>query len=297
MPPPPEISVLIGAQDARASLGGSLEAVLGQLAGRNGQVVVADASIDGSADLVAERFPTVELLRAASGWLVPQLWGLALERARAPLVALLSGHCVPQEGWLETLLCLARDRPEYVGFGGPIEGPIGGSGRDWAVYFARYTAYLPPVEEGEAEEIPGDNAAYRKAALDRVWTSRNEGFWETLVHRRLRAAGDKLLMAPGVRVRLGRTEGVRRFAVARLRHGRHYGSTRPTASAGERLLRVAAAPALMPLLLLRIGRRVSAHRPDLMPAYLRSLPWLVLWLGAWTVGEVSGYLEHRGTGS
>ncbi|WP_218081772.1 glycosyltransferase family protein [Anthocerotibacter panamensis] len=225
---------------------------------------------------------------------MPQLWGLGIQQSQAGLVALTTGHCVPTPGWVEGILAWGRSEPLYAGRGGPIAGPEGRAARDWAVYFTRYSAFMPQAGQGRAaREIPGDNAVYRRADLERFWLDRQEGFWETLFHERLRQAGRGLYFAPEMQVRLGETAGAGDFWRARFRHGAHYGSTRPGTSWGGRILRIVAAPLLLPFLIARIGGRVVRQRPDWLGKFCWALPWLVIFLGAWSLGELKGYWYPR----
>lgn len=286
----PDISVIIGAQNAQHTIVECIRQALGTSAGPRAEVIVADGSTDRTADLVSQHFPGVVLIRGRSDQLVPHLWGLGIQQASAPLVAIINAQCIPADDWLVSIARLAAEHADIAGIGGPIEAPEHGSAIDWAVYFTRYSAYMPPVAVGPAAEIPGDNAVYRKAMLDRYWVDRDQGFWETLFHRQLHLAGERLYMSPDMRVRLGRAGEARQFAHARFRHGRHYGATRPASSLPMRIARVLAAPVLMPLLQARIGQRVMRQRRDLMRPYLLALPWSTAFLSAWSCGEVSGYL-------
>lgn len=287
----PTISVVIGSQDARATVASCLASVVAQARSARAEVLLIDASKDGTAEIVAARFPDVRLVRAGSDCLVPQLWAEGIARARAPLVALTTAHCIPADDWLSSILRIAAEQPSAVGFGGPIDGPRSRRPLDWAIYFSRYSAYMPPVSPGPVADVAGDNAAYRRAALAGCHAEMADGFWETIIHRRLRADGHQLYLSPTIRVRHGPGISVRRYAAVRYRHGRHYGATRPTDSGIERVARILSGPLLLPFLALRTDQRVARHRPDWRQRYLRSLPWLLPILGAWTVGEVTGYLR------
>ncbi|MGH9548739.1 MAG: hypothetical protein ACRD3W_05155 [Terriglobales bacterium] len=143
-------------------------------------------------------------------------------------------------------------------------------------------------------DVPGDNAAYRKDALDRCWQNRDNGFWETLFHHELRNNGEQLYMIPDVQVRLGHTDNAWDYFNVRYQHGFHYGSTRPGTRGVTRILRVLAAPALLPYLVLRIGRRVAQRRPDWLLQYAIALPWLLFFTLGWSLGETAGYLKMTG---
>ena len=293
IPQQPDISVVIGAQNACNTITLCLQALLRQVHGNLVEIIVVDGSTDGTADLVAAQFPQVVLIRNPNQRLVPQLWGLGIQQAKAPIVAITTAHCIPAENWIAKILNAANTQPKFAGYGGGILPPSNGAPKDWAVYFSRYSAFMPPIAEGTTAEIAGDNAAYRKAALDKYWKQPEYGFWETLFHHELRQQGETLCLSQKIEVQLGNKNHSWHFLQARFRHGYHYGSTRPETSGFGRYVRIVAAPALMPFLALRIGLRVASQHPSWLPIYVLSLPWLVIFLSAWSMGEVRGYLWHR----
>jgi glycosyltransferase involved in cell wall biosynthesis len=289
----PDISVVIGAQNACNTITLCLQSLLRQAHQHLVEIIVVDGSTDGTADLVTAQFPQVVLIHSPNQWLVPQLWGAGIQRAKAPIVAITTAHCIPAENWITNILNTANTQLQFAGYGGGILPPSNGAPKDWAVYFSRYSAFMPPIVEGTTAEIAGDNAAYRKAALDKYWKQPEHGFWETLFHHELRQHGGNLYLSSTIEVELGNNNHSWYFFQARFRHGYHYGSTRPETSRVGRLIRIVAAPALMPFLVLRIGLRVAKQRPDWMLIYILALPWLATFLSAWALGEVRGYLWHR----
>ncbi|MCI0398182.1 MAG: glycosyltransferase [Chloroflexi bacterium] len=291
----PILSVIVAGQNAWATAGDCLAALLPQAAAANAEMIFVDGSNDGTADLVATSYPQVKLLRCDAQALVPHLWKAGLDQASGQVVVFTIAQCIPAPNWLAAILA-AGPAGEVAGIGGPIDGPAGRRARDWALYFARYSAFLPPGGEAAArpiQDVPGDNAAYQRAALESCQAAMAGGFWETLVHVCLRRQGQTLRWEPAVRVRFGPVDSLARAASIRRRHGQHYAVTRPGNTLGRRLVRILASPLLPPLLLARIAGRVRRQRPEWTPHLLRALPALLFLLLAWTVGEASGYLLGR----
>lgn len=111
---PPELSVVILSWNTKALLERCLESVVGQEHGLALQVIVVDnASRDGSADLVAERFPSVILKRNGvnEGYARGNNQGAAL--ATAPLLLLLNSDTEVRPGALQKLAAVLRRFPEY----------------------------------------------------------------------------------------------------------------------------------------------------------------------------------------
>jgi hypothetical protein len=295
----PTVSVLIGARDAPRTVAACLAEAVAQANALGGEVIAAVAGEDGPEADAARRAGVTCVVRATDA-LVPELWGAALEKGAAPVVVFTTATCVPGPRWLQSLLAALDANPQAGGAGGPIDGPEGGAPSDWAAYFVRYSAYIPPMQPGEVIEIPGDNAAYRRADLARCASASTpasgktrtaRAFWETLVHAELRAIGRRLVVAPQAVVRFNAGTNAAAFLRARFRHGRHFGSTREGLGAVGRIARAAAGPALVPVLLARIFRRVAASQPRWRRHVLSSLPWLLAFLAAWSAGESLGYLR------
>jgi hypothetical protein len=117
-----------------------------------------------------------------------------------------------------------------------------------------------------------------------------DGFWETFVHRVLRAGGHQLFLDPDVVVSFQGGFGWAEFATRRFAHARFFAARNAeTMSTGERLFRGVASPLVPFLLLARIIRRgwvQVGYRVRL----LMSLPVLFSFLVAWGCGEGVGYL-------
>jgi hypothetical protein len=295
----PAVSVLVGARDAPRTVAACLAEALAQARALGGEVIAAVAGEDSPEADAARRAGVTCVVRAGDA-LVPELWGAALEKGAAPVVVFTTATCVPGPGWLAGLLAALDANPRAAGAGGPIDGPEGGASSDWAAYFVRYSAYIPPMQAGEVAEIPGDNAAYRRADLARCpsaapptrgETGTARAFWETLVHAELRALGRGLVVVPQAVVRFNAGTNAAAFLRARFRHGRHFGSTREGVGRVGRIARAAAGPALVPVLTARIFRRVAARQPRWRRHVLSSLPWLLAFLAAWSAGESLGYLR------
>jgi hypothetical protein len=278
------VAVVLAAVDARDTVAASVARFLEQV-GERGEVVLVDASRDGTADVAEQLFPRLHVIRHAPGRLVPELWTAGLVATRAPLVAFSTAQMVPSAGWLAAL----DDRLEQTGaaaVGGAIE-PAGGlSPSDRALYLLRYVRYLRPI--AEEVEPPGDNALYRRSALADLESAWERGFWEVEVHRRLRERGEALAMAQEAVVefvggsRLG--EAVRQ----RGRHARHYGASRAARMGfAQRLARSAATPIVPAVLLQRIGTALGRRGQSLRP-WLPALPPLAVLLAAWSCGEAAG---------
>lgn len=282
----PQVSVVVASIEARATVAASLARFLEEV-GMDGEVILVDASSDGTADRVRELFPGLRVIRRPPGTLAPELWRDGLNASEAPWVAFSTAQMIPAQGWLNSLRgCLEMTGAAAVG--GPIEPGHGLSPADRAVYLLRYVNYLRPLPQVERAEPPGDNALYRRASLVGLESLWETGFWEVEVHRKLRERGASLAMAEDAVVEFQGGGGLRLAVRQRREHARHYGAARGgRMNWAERLLRSVAAP-LVPAILVRRITATLAKRGRGIGPWLPAVPSLSLLLAAWSAGETAG---------
>ena len=152
---------------------------------------------------------------------------------------------------------------------------------------------MPPMPSDEMTILSGANILYDRATLSSCGSIWESCFYETDVNAALVNAGHKLHMLPNalvisrLRMKLGKA----------LKHlfsgGVHFGNFRQSSSrSSARWLWLIASPAIPIVLLLRIVRVTATRRPDRFVRLLRSLPYLLLLLCAWSLGEAAGYLRN-----
>lgn len=287
---PTTLTVVIGSVESARSIRDCVSSVVESCSGLDAEIIVVDASRDPTAALVRMYFPHVQLIQFPPEALIPVLWSTGISRARGSRIALTTGHCVVKPEWARNLLD-ALDTGA-AGAGGPIELREGSSIIDRAIYFLRYSAFLPGTVTGTSrvQEIAGDNAMYTRAALDGHRSSLADGFWEVELHELLREEGQKLLMVQQATVRFGASFPLAVISRHRFAHGRRFGAWRVREKAASPLRVVLAAPLVPFVLLARVGARVARyghHRLDFLVSSV-----VVLWLaGCWAVGEAAGAME------
>jgi hypothetical protein len=178
----PLLTVVVGAATTLVPSGECLRSIESQ-AGPDVEVIVIQ---DVEAEVPARR--AAGLVREHP--LVPELWTEGIRRANGRIVALTTTTVVPEPGWVRALL--DAHQGEIAAVGGAIEPPLHNRLVDWAVYFCRYTRYMPPLVRRLDPDLPGDNVAYRAEALDCYATLFTEGFWEPRIHEAMRADGRQM---------------------------------------------------------------------------------------------------------
>lgn len=288
-----DISVVVGTVAAADNIDATLESIAASVGGRRAEILVVDASTDGTAERAARHGVDVE--RRASGELVPRLWAAGIRRARGHVVAVTTGHTVVGPGWADALTTPLL-RPEVGGVGGPLRLAPYASRVDAGVFFLRYAAFLPSVlADGPiAGEIAGDNAAYRREDLWRNPATLANGFWEHEFHKELRARGLQLWGASGAVADFGRAFPFGVIARHRFAHGREFGRSRLADGSRRAWQIVVGAPLVPALLTTRAARSVARDRTHVWP-FVTALPMTMSLAAAWAAGEAVGALSPKGT--
>ena len=108
----PELSVIIASRDRRERLAACLQSLQDTVRETSFEVVVVDdASSDGTAALLAERFPAVQVIRREqpASWTVTNNQGVAA--SRGSLLLLLNDDTKLLEGTVDRLVAFLREHP------------------------------------------------------------------------------------------------------------------------------------------------------------------------------------------
>lgn len=228
------------------------------------------------------------MLAGPAGALIPELWALGIARARGAAVAILSANCIPDPHWLRTATAL--DLATHVAYGGAIRLADSASARDTALHILRYSSVTPPQPRRDIHEVAADNAVYRRADIIKHDDLLQLGFWEPSFHARFRADGLRMAFEPDLAVTHVNTYTTRAFLAKRFQHGRAFGQERMSRFGPlRRVAMLALAPvAACSFAAKVIGRGLAS--PGLRLKLPASLPWLAVFVSAWSLGEFCGYL-------
>lgn len=279
-----QISVVIGSSAPPESLEACLAAFEPQLDDRV-EVLVEESQVSPTA--LHERFPWARF-SARPGALVPELWRDGIDAARGEIVALTISQMLPAPDWVSQLRLLHR---RYDAVAGAIDPGEGLRLSDWAEYFCRYAREMRPFPARDTIDLPGDNAAYKRALLEDVREVYRDGFWEPDVHKRLAADGVELHQSPDLVVFQGRSGGWRAFRAQRLAHGRKYGHQRGAHfSTGRNVVGALASPAVPFLMTGRLLARVLERRRNRLRA-VAVLPLIFSLNVVWAYAEARGHID------
>lgn len=282
-----ELAVVIPSVNGLGDLIGCLQAVERLRDTVRLEVLVVDRLGEAVRAAVRERFPKVHILEVPTGTTIPEMRHLAFGAATAPAVAVIEDHVIVPVDWGRRLLDGLAAGHDVIG--GPIANAADQRLLDWSTFLCEYSACLPPLPDGPAEWLPGNNIVYRRALLERYRDVTAEGKWENRLHEALQADGVVLHCDAGLIVGHKKHFGYFEYLSQRWLYSRSYAGARVAgATMPRRLLTGLAAFALPPLLLVRTVR--ANLRKGVPPGrVVATLPLVATYLVAWGLGEVAGY--------
>lgn len=268
-----------------------LDSVLRAGNGYSCEVIVVDASSDDTAKIVRDNWPSVILVTMPVGTLAPDLWARGFREASGDVVAFTTGHFFVPVTWLADLHDALNQ--QVVGAGGTFALGSDASLTDAAIFFLRYSAFLPNAATlgSSVREIAADNSMYQRAALLQHANAIADGFWEVELHHHLREQGARLTIVPRATLFFARSFPLSVISRHRFAHGKHFGQWRVATGADS--LRIVAASPLVPFaLFFRAAKRAAAAKAN-VPLLMASSP-IFIWLAAcWAAGEAVGALRSR----
>jgi hypothetical protein len=286
----PELTVVIASVNGWGVLGPTLDA-LDDLPEREGiEVIVVEAVGAALRKRLKDRARPVVVVET-DRQPIPRLRYQGVVRARGRLVAILEDHARVEPGWAGALI--EAHREPWAAVGGPVENGKGGL-VNWAVYFCEYAPYMAPIADGETDDLPGNNIAYKRPHLLRHARVLDEGKWESWVNDRLRADGVAIAATNTMVVHHIKEFRLANFLIQRFHFARSYaGMRRPDQSPAKRLLYGIGSAALPFLLSARVARTVVGKKRHLGRFVLVS-PLVGLFLTVGALGEMVGYLFGPG---
>lgn len=282
-----DLSIVVASKNAQRTIQLCLEALVEQYQSDELEILVIDASTDGSAE-IARRFKQITLVQADPASLVPELWKMGIELTDGRSVAFTTANFIPARNWVAELRALLQGN--HAAIGGVFEKLTPDKISQWAIYFVRYAPYLPSISPRLASQLAADNAVYQRWVFEKYAGLVEDGFWEHPVNLGLKADGHSLFLTPALRVSMGYFSPPGDFFHQRFLHGRVFGAERAArASPLRRLFYILTSPLIPLVLLLRVALHVLRNNTQTVKFFF-SLPWILFYLLGWSSGELSGYL-------
>ena len=290
-----DLSVVIAAGGNSQRLSETLRSLSAACVGLvHEQIVVHAGALDATPTTTSDS-ATLHLIERPAGTLIPVLWGIGATFAQGPVVAFTTTQLRVGPGWgraLHAAISVDTDR-DTVGAAGSLALAAHASCATAATFFVRFSAFLPesvPSDSALRRDIPGDNAAYARAAIVRHSDLLQAGFWEVEFHRRFEREGLTLRLIPDASATMVGPVDFAAVIRERFEHAVEFGRSR-VGRHGESALRIALGAPLVPaVLLVRTARRVLPFSRYRRP-FVLALPWLVMLTLAWAVGEWVGAMR------
>ena len=287
-----KISIVIACVNGLPSIDECLSALDNQQGNVNAEVIVVNCCKDETSEHIRKKFPHVKLLEFSERLGIPELRAIGTSHATGDIIAIIEDHCIVQEDWLKEILKAHESR--YMVIGGAIENGSVHRIVDWAVFLCEYSKVMPPIPYGETNCIAGNNASYKREALDKVDESIKRNYWEFFLHEELKKLGIKFLSVPAIKVNHKKEFGFLYFLGQRFHYSRSFaGMRRRRVSILKRIYYLLSSPLLPFLMIWRIAKQVlqkKRHRKE----FLLSLPILALSLVSYAFGEFVGFLFGPG---
>jgi len=286
----PALSIVIAGNRAGDVLLRCLKRLIEQPGIEQAEIIVALGADASTGSQIRYQFPTVNLMQYDARLSLAYLRGKAIAEAKGEIIAILDVYSMVTGNWLEEVLKVHRQRPNWV-IGGPVGvAQMDSKGwRDWTTYINEYAMFLPPMPGGEMEILPGSNLSYKREALFKDDKPRFPIFWKTFVNWDVEG-GSRLWLHPDMIVELDKPIPFGDYFRTRFDHGRCFAGLRgEKATRNERLMRAATTPLLPGLLLWRWGKRYLA-RGHHASKFILTLPLQFVLFGNWAFGEFVGYL-------
>jgi GT2 family glycosyltransferase len=286
----PDVSVIIASYNAAATIERCLAALTTIVTDVSFEVILVDSSGDGTAELVATKFPEVSVVAARRRLYPGDARNLGAAKARGPILAFTDADCIVTPGWMDVTSQAHRDGSLAVG--GSIDNANPQSLTSWANYFCEFTAWMPSGKPRHVVEIPTACLTVKRSAFETFGPFIGDTLCsDSAFCWRLTRAGSPPLFLPALRVSHLNVTQPLVYLRRKWRHGRAFARVRAVEHGFGRvrcLLNVLGAPVVPFLLFFRTAREVSRARL-FRRKLVMSAPLVFLGALVWAAGEAMSY--------
>lgn len=289
------ISIVISARSGPAPVLSALQSLADLPQYGSLEVTVANCCGPGTECAIARSYPEVKIVNLPAGTSIADSRHAAIQRSSGEVIAVLhERYCAPKN-WAERLdLAHAGEAAEVIA--GCVAPSAGMSNAEWAIFLSEYAHACPPMPSGPlrrsaAMMVPGGNASYKRAALQKV--SMKGCLWELDFHAALFDSRARFHRDQELIAEFGWPYTVREYIAERARLSHDFAARRAAKMPPIfRLTGAASRIALPPLAIARVAvallrKRVHTGR------FLLALPWIAAFALVQGWGQVTGYLAKR----
>jgi hypothetical protein len=281
------LSVVVPSVNGLGDLRGCLDALMREADRTPLEVLVPERCGEHVRKAVRQEYPAAIVIPVGEDATIPAMRAAAFRAARGDAVAVIEDHVLVPPGWARRLLEEIATGAAVVG--GSVSNAATQSLVDRAAFLCEYSHCLPPLPDGPATWLTGNNVAYRRDVLERYQSVADAGHWENYLHDQLRRDGIELVCRSDIQVAHKKHYSFGEYLSQRYLYARSYAGARVAgASLLTRAFYGVASVALPPLILIRTVRRIFSKTGD-AGLLLRSAPLLTVFACSWAWGEFVGY--------
>jgi hypothetical protein len=291
----PVLSVIIADLSGMPEISWCLAALEKQQRPAAIEVIVVEPGGAEAAQALQKQFPWIHLLPVDYHLSIPEMHNMGLEYSQGEIVAILEDHEVVSSDWCETAIAVHKAYPDVAAVAGPIENGCTERILDWGTFFCEYCRFMPPIQAGVTDSIPGNNVAYKRWALqESPPEDLAKGFWENVLHPHLLRCGSQFRMEPSLTVLHQKHIGFFEYLGQRYYYSRSYAGARTHDRSLLYRIAYSVACTILPLILLKriLSCGFSKHR--FRRELILSTPLLMCFTVVWAFGEMVGSLFGPG---
>ncbi len=279
-------SVIIPSYNSRETIDRCLEALRDQRVDFEYEVILVDSSDDGTAEIVASRYPEIRLIRLPERTLPGSARNIAIGEARSDLLAFTDADCAPEPEWLQRMV-RAQASTDCLAVGGAVLNGLPRNPVAWSGYLLEFNEKLPSFPGGIVDLLPTCNVSFKRETFERhgpfpgdLWPSEDHIYSWRLVQ-----AGERLLFDPSIRVRHIFRPRLKAFLSHQQRLGQASAAARRQVDQPQAWLVDSRLRWLTPAMRwARIQARLARHDPANLLRFNLLTPLCVAGLVAWGAG-------------
>jgi hypothetical protein len=218
----------------------------------------------------------------------------ALKRCRAPLIAIIEDRGIPLADWSSQMIKLHAEFPHGI-IGGAVENGVDRLW-NWATFFCDFGRYQHPLEVEQPEYVTDTNICYKRDVIERSRSLWEQRYIEAELHWAIAREGGRLMLSDRARTRQLRppTSTMNRVR-ERFHWGRMFGLVRGGDQRGIARLKYIIGTPLLPMVLYWRHFNRQRRKGHHVRQFLLATPLTIFLLACWSLGELVGYLQARGS--
>ena len=244
-----------------------------------------------------ERFPWVKLIPVERLMPEPYLRNIALRHVQGEIIVFSEDHVIFTHSYLKNLVEAFSKGHKIVG--GAVANADPELFTGWVQYFLEYNKWIPRLQEGIVDDLPGCNYAYHISAIQRLGPfPENNIKLDSIFNKKARENGFKLYYCHTIKIAHINETHILTTIVERFKFGRLFAARR-----GFPLWKRIAYSILSPIIAVveycRIFRNARYDHTYLLKFFQCTpllLPILFIWMMGECIGYMIGYKNNGGSG-